>query len=201
MNDAPKTTAQEPDELRVRQILRQAGVGPDAIPPKPTERPRDWLDDILDAPTPTPPVPAAPRAPAPPTPDPAAVKKRKKPKKGRGRKRAKAQTAPLGWEHSPRQSLADAWDGISPRTRWLVHHATAAAAGWPIGLVGWGSDTAAWFAAGHWTAPSAWVLYGLGLCALALYLRARTWAWPAAWAAAIPVSSITVGVLLYAPTA
>lgn len=102
--------------------------------------------------------------------------------------------------HSPRQSLLDAWDGIRPRTRWLVHHATAAAAGWSIGIVHWASNTAAWYAAGNWTAPSAWVLYGLGLGCIALYRRARTWVYPAAWAAAIPVSSITVGVLLYAPT-
>lgn len=199
MSDATQKAAQEPDELRVRAILRQAGVGPDAIPPKPTERPRDWLDDILDSPAPPPPAPTVPQVVKETEPRPAAAKA-KKPKKGRGKKRTKAQAAPIGWEHSPRQSLADAWDGISPRTRWLVHHATAAAAGWPIGLVGWGSNTAAWFAAGHWTAPSAWVLYGLGLCAISLYRRARTWAWPAAWAAAIPVSSITAGVLLYAPT-
>ncbi|MFB6955478.1 hypothetical protein ACFCYB_00220 [Streptomyces sp. NPDC056309] len=42
------------DELRIRSILRQRGVGPDAqpdatIPPMPTQRPRDWLDDILDS--------------------------------------------------------------------------------------------------------------------------------------------------------
>lgn len=42
------------DELRVRSLLIMNGVGPDAgtpgpIPPKPTTRPRDWLDDILDA--------------------------------------------------------------------------------------------------------------------------------------------------------
>lgn len=41
------------DELRVRQLLIKQGVGPDAglpspVPPKPTVRPRDWLDDILD---------------------------------------------------------------------------------------------------------------------------------------------------------
>lgn len=200
MSDALKKAAQEPDELRVRAILRQAGVGPDAIPPKPTARPRDWLDEILDSPAPAPQAPAAPQAAEEPAPRPEAEPQPKKRKKG-GSKRAKAQTAPIGWDNSPRQSLLDAWDGISPRTRWLIHHATAAAAGWPIGLVGWGSNTAAWFAAGHWTAPSAWVLYGLGLCAISLYRRARTWAWPVAWAAAIPVSSVTAGVLLYAPTA
>lgn len=42
------------DELRIRSLLIMNGVGPDAgipggIPPKPIARPRDWLDDILDA--------------------------------------------------------------------------------------------------------------------------------------------------------
>lgn len=112
---------------------------------------------------------------------------------------AQAPARPAAQRHTPRQSLLDAYANIRPRTRWLIHHATAAAAGWPIGLVDWGTTTAAWYAAGNWFAPSAWVLYGLGLCALALYRRARTWAWPAAWAAAIPVSSTVLGVLLYAP--
>lgn len=99
--------------------------------------------------------------------------------------------------HTPPQSLLDAWAGIRPRTRWLIHHATAAAAGWPLGLVDWGTDTAAWYADGHWTTPSAWVLYGLGAAAISLYRRTRTWAWPIAWAAAIPVSSVSAGLLLY----
>jgi hypothetical protein len=112
---------------------------------------------------------------------------------------AQAPARPAAQRHAPRQSLLDAYANIRPRTRWLIHHATAAAAGWPIGLVDWGTTTAAWYAAGNWFAPSAWVLYGLGLCAISLYRRARTWAWPAAWAAAIPVSSTVLGVLLYAP--
>jgi hypothetical protein len=112
---------------------------------------------------------------------------------------AQAPARPAAQRHTPRQSLLDAYANIRPRTRWLIHHATAAAAGWPIGLVDWGTTTAAWYAAGNWFAPSAWVLYGLGLCAISLYRRARTWAWPAAWAAAIPVSSTVLGVLLYAP--
>jgi hypothetical protein len=41
------------------------------------------------------------------------------------------------------------------------------------------------------------VLYGLGGLLTALYRRSRAWAWPAAWAAAVPVSSIVLGVLLY----
>ncbi|GED89329.1 hypothetical protein [Streptomyces sp. 6-11-2] len=47
-------TAPEADERRVRHELLKLGVGPDALaapvlPPKPTVRPRDWLDDILDS--------------------------------------------------------------------------------------------------------------------------------------------------------
>ncbi|MDX3645308.1 hypothetical protein P1P70_39135, partial [Streptomyces sp. MB09-02B] len=99
-----------------------------------------------------------------------------------------------------RQSLLDAWDNVPRRMRWLIRHATAAAVGWPLGWVGWATDTAAWYAAGNWTTPTAWVLYGLGACILGLYRRSRTWAWPFAWCAAVPVSSIAVGVLLYAPT-
>ncbi|MBQ0827690.1 hypothetical protein [Streptomyces tagetis] len=104
---------------------------------------------------------------------------------------------PPARRHTPPQSLLDAWAAIRPRSRWLIHHATAATAGWPLGLVDWGTNTAAWYAAGHWTTPSAWVLYGLGLCAISLYRRARTWPWPLAWAATIPISSVSVGLLLY----
>lgn len=119
-----------------------------------------------------------------------ATKAPKKPSRQRPAYRKPAQPA-------PRKSLADAWDNTPPRLRWLAYHATAAGAGWSLGWVDWGTDTAAWYAAGHWTSTSAWVLYGLGACALALYRRARTWAWPFAWAATIPVSSVVVGVLLY----
>ncbi len=102
--------------------------------------------------------------------------------------------------YPPRQSLLDAYARTPSRVRWLIYHATAAGAGYPLGWIDWGTDTAAWYADGHWTTPSAWVLYGLGLCAVGLYRRTRTWAWPIAWAAAVPVSSIALGVLLYAPT-
>jgi hypothetical protein len=172
------------DELRIRGILRSRGVGPDAppptppIPPKPTARPRDWLDDILDAPPP----PAAPVPPAPPAPPtvpapPAPRAPRRKP--------------------APRQALTDAWDNTPPRLRWLAYHAAAATAGWRLGIVDWATDTTAWYAAGHWIAPSAWVVYGLTAAACGLYRRSRAFAWPIAWAAAIPISSAVAGVLLY----
>ncbi|MFG3085110.1 hypothetical protein [Streptomyces parvulus] len=183
------------DERRIRSILQQRGVGPDAIPPKPTTRPRDWLDDILDSPAPKPAVQPVAKTPPPHAPEPrqpAVPPARRAPAPRQTRT-----AAPIGFQHSPRQSLLDAWDRTSPRTRWLAHHTTAAAAGWPLGIVDWATDTAAWYAAGHWTASSAWVLYGLGLCTLSLYRRSRTWAWPVAWAAAIPTSSVVVGLLLY----
>lgn len=186
------------DELRVRALLRQNGVGPNPIPPKPTSRPRDWLDDILNSPPPRPAAPAAP-PPAPPAtaPEPPQIttakpkKKRKKPSPSAPRTAFDTQI------NDPRQSLLDAWQHIPPRLKWLGHHTTAAAAGWPLGWVAWGTDTAAWFAAGHAISPSAFALYALGACALSLDRRSRAWAWPIAWAAAIPVSSVTVGVLLY----
>lgn len=119
-----------------------------------------------------------------------AVKAPKTPSRQRPAYRKPAQPA-------PRKSLADALDGTPPRLRWLAYHGTAAGAGWSFGWADWATDTAAWYAAGHWVTPSAFVLYGLGGCVLALYRRSRWWAWPFAWAAAIPVSSVVVGVLLY----
>lgn len=188
------STQQGADERRIAQILRQRGVGPDArssvAPPIPRQRPKDWLDDIIatDLAPPPAPEPAGPATGPAPEPKLKAPKKTKKPGK---KPKAKAP--------APRQSLLDAHASIPPRLRWLAYHATAAGAGWWLGWVDWGTSTAAWYAAGHWTSTSAWVLYGLGLCACALYRRSRRWAWPFAWAAAVPVSSIVVGVLLYAP--
>ena len=189
----------EADELRIRSILKQRGVGPDArppaIPPMPKQRPRDWLDDLLeDGPQPTPEEESAvpgrswwkPSRPAELPTDEAEDGTDPAPDPGSGPRPA-----------APRLSLLDAAAGLRPRIRWLIYHSTAAAAGWPLGLVNWATHTAAWYAQGHWTSTSAWVLYGLGLCALSLYRRSRAWAWPAAWAAAIPASSVTVGVLLY----
>jgi hypothetical protein len=48
------------DERRIQALLKQRGVGPDAIPPIPQQRPRDWLDDLAEynAPRPAAPKPA-----------------------------------------------------------------------------------------------------------------------------------------------
>lgn len=199
------------DERRIRALLVTRGVGPDAAPPKPTARPRDWLDDIIDNPTPRPetrkttpnPTPKPTAAPPPAKAPTAKLKppptKAKAPRKKK-RKRPRPGTPRTAWDSrppAPRQSLADAWQNIPHRLKWLVYHATAAAAGWPLGWVAWGTDTAAWYAAGHWTTPSAWTLYGLGAALLALHRHSRNWAPPIAWAATVPTSSITLGVLLY----
>ena len=173
-----------------------------APPRRPSPRLPDWWRDKpedLTEQTPDPAAAAAPVTPpvTPPTSTPPADTV---PTAKPDTPPAQPPARPAARRHAPPQSLLDAWDSIRPRTRWLIHHATAAAAGWPIGLVGWGSNTAAWFAAGNWTAPSAWVCYGLGIGAITLHRRTRTWFWPVAWAATIPVSSITAGVLLYAPT-
>lgn len=220
-------SSQGADERRIRNQLIRMGVGPAATTPAPTraqDPSDDWWDKLYADDQPAAPKPA--RVPSPRLPDWWAAKPDRLPdpaaatapvtapgtptvtpptstvtpptaRPGTPQKQRPAR--PAARRHTPRQSLLDAYANIRPRTRWLIHHATAAAAGWPIGLVDWGTTTAAWYAAGNWFAPSAWVLYGLGLCALALYRRARTWAWPAAWAAAIPVSSTVLGVLLYAP--
>jgi hypothetical protein len=195
------------DELRVRVRLRQLVDGPipepPAMPPGPppdgyrAARPRDWLDDILDSNATPPAVERPTRGPVPlPGPVtkepavPAPVKSSRKPRRQRPTPRVEQQA-------DPRQSLLDAWERTPRRVHWLAHHATAAAPGWWLGWVDWGTDTAAWYAAGHWTSPSAFVLYGLGGVVLALYRRSRAWAWPAAWAATVPVASVVLGVLLY----
>lgn len=200
------TTIPGADELRVRHILRARGVGPDAtpprpIPPKPTKPPRDWLDDILDSntPAPAPDEPATePKPPAAPEPAPKApAAKPKKRKKRPPHDPAAPRTAFDSRPPATRQSLLGAWGRVPPRLKWLAYHAAAAGAGWRLGWVHWATNTAAWFPAGHWTARSSWVLYGLGICAVALYQRTRSRTWPVAWAAAVPVSSTVVGVLLY----
>ena len=177
--------------------LPKPGISPNGIvEPEPPQRPRDWLDDILEAnATPAPESPA--RGPVELTAPVAKEHAGKTPKKLRRQRPAYRTHQP---DHSPRQSLLDAYASIPSRVRWLIYHTTAATAGWRLGWVDWGTDTAAWYAAGHWTSPSGFVLYGLGLGLCALYRRSRHWAWPVAWAAAVPVSSIALGVLLYAPT-
>lgn len=193
------------DERRVRALLKQRGVGPDAVPPKPTERPRDWLDDILDSPAPkaaastAPPLPAAEPVAKQPTGKPAATKAKVKQKKKKKRSKDPAQHAPLTWETSPRQSLADAYDRVPPRLKWLTYHAAAAYLGWTVGLVDWVSYVTAWIADTGLIGFQAGLWYAAAGGTFLLHRRTRRWWLPVAWLAAVPASSVVVGVLLYAP--
>ncbi|MES9522437.1 hypothetical protein [Streptomyces capoamus] len=175
------TAQPDADELAVRNRLRIFLHGPVPQPQPPAvSDPDDWWDRLYDD-EPTKPgkgsTPSAPSA-APPT---ARVK------------------APASSKPSPRQSLLDAWAGISPRLRWLIYHGTAAALGWGLGLTGWATQCTAWIAADRWANPQSIACYALGLGGVALHRRSRGWWWPVAWLATVPASAIVLGVLLYAP--
>ncbi|MFE5681717.1 hypothetical protein [Streptomyces sp. NPDC056512] len=188
------------DELRLRGILRKQGVSPNGdeqpLPPMPAHRPAgfppapdpdDWFARLY-GPDGTSPIEPETSPDTDPEPDPEIEddEPRRTP-----RERARPR------RESPRRALAEAAPNLSPRMRWLALHATTAAAGYPIGLTSWGTDTAAWFAAGHWTASSAWTLYALGAMGLALYRRTRRSSFVLSWIGAVPVSSVALGVLLY----
>ncbi|MEV6014714.1 hypothetical protein [Streptomyces sp. NPDC051997] len=188
------------DEIRIRNILRKNGIGPDApapvVPPKPTARPRDWLDDILDTPPTPKPEPAAAEPAARPAPKPAPparpkAKKRKAPKPGRAR---------TAWDSrppSPRQSLLDAYDRIPYRLKWLAYHASGAYLGWMVGLVDWTTYVTAWIAHTGLVGPQAFLWYAAAACTFLLHHRTRRSWWPVAWLTAVPASSVAAGVLLY----
>lgn len=200
------------DELRVRGILRQRGVGPDAAPAiaptSPTEesepRKRDWLDDILDTTTDPPhtPEPEAEQPAEDPEPAPA---KTGKPKKTAGKRRPKAKKRKSGaarsaWDTtppSPRQSLIEAWDAVPYRIKWLAYHASAAYLGWSMGLVDWATYVTAWIADAGFTNPQSIFWYCVAAATCLLYRRTRPWPLPLAWLAAVPVTSTLTGVLLY----
>jgi hypothetical protein len=196
------------DELRVRALLIARQVGPDAIPPKPTGRPKDWLDDIITtdlAPTteeqaaPEPqekPTLAAPAKATKPLPAKTATKK---PKKAKRPKPGTPRAAFDGRPPAPRQSLADAWERVPGRLKWLAYHATAAYLGWSMGLVGWATYVTAWIAQTGLVGPQALFWYAAAGATVLVYRCTRGWWTPAAWLAAVPVTSTVVGVLLYAP--
>ncbi|MDL5205116.1 hypothetical protein [Streptomyces sp. ALI-76-A] len=198
------------DELRMRAILRKHHVGPDpapvSAPPRPTARPRDWLDDIIKtdlAPAAPPPPAEQPKPTAPPknpapAKTPAEAEKRKK-----HRNRPGPDTPHTPWDsrpEDPRQSLADAWDRIPYRLKWLAYHGSAAYLGWTVGLVGYATYVTAWIADTGLIGPQAIFWYVAAGATALLYRRTRSWWRPIAWLAAVPATSTIAGVLLYAPT-
>ncbi|MGW6747622.1 hypothetical protein [Streptomyces sp. NPDC055006] len=177
------------DELRLRSILRKQRVGPDADekPLPPAQDPDDWFVRLY-GPDGTSPIEPATGPDADPEPDPE-IEDDEPARTPRERARPRRE--------SPRRALAEAAPNLSPRMRWLALHASAAAAGWLLGLTNWGTNTGGWLAAGHWTDGSAWVVYVLAAMGLALYRRTHRSVLLVAWLGAVPVSSVTLGVLLY----
>lgn len=198
------------DELRMRGILRQHGVGADAplptvprqLPPGFDARERDWLDDILDDNATPAPVEAQP---APPAAEPAAPARPKNPKaktgktKKKGGRKDSKRYDPLD-VRDPRQSLAEAWDRIPPRLKWLAYHATAGYLGWSMGLVDWSTYVTRWIVHNGFVGLQPFFWYGAAALTFLLYRRTRRMWLPVAWLAAVPATSTVLGVLLYAPT-
>jgi hypothetical protein len=173
------------------------------IPPKPTTRPRDWLDDILTSPKPEPtPAPAAAKPTPAPAPQPvskAPAKTKKQKQKQRKGSRPSPDTPRSAFDTrppSPRQSLLDAWAGVPYRLKWLGYHAAAAYLGWSVGLVGYVTYVTTWIAATGF-GPQAIFWCCAGAATFLLHHRTRAWWWPVAWLAAIPATSVVAGVLLY----
>lgn len=242
------------DELRIRGLLQQRGVGPDAgpLPTLPAEEPTpepgpapdpdgwwerlyaeerrpaaepapdtarqrrrsprlpDWWldkpehllddetgpapnDDEDEAPTSTDTDPDEPE-PADPDAEPAPVRRARR--QPLHRRPAYTHPAPA---RSPRQSLLDAYDRMPPRIKWLAYHASAAYAGWELGFVDYATHVTAWIAETGLVGPQAFVWYVVAAVSALLYRRFSRAVLPVSWAAAVPVSSIVVGVLLYAP--
>ncbi|MGY5048279.1 hypothetical protein ACWDE0_22005 [Streptomyces sp. 900105755] len=161
------------DELRIRSILKQRGIGPDPVDwwePKPTAADPD------DEPEPTsrPPVFVADPAYWPHPHMPAVVY--------RARDRAEA--------------------AISPRTRRALYNASAAGAGWGLGLYrqfAWALNDC-----GTSQGVAAALILGIGGTLLIAHVwdrRTRHW-WPGiAWAARIPLATALLALALYAPAA
>lgn len=200
------STEQGADELRVRALLLAREVGPDARTPMPAARPRDWLDEIVDtdlAPATSTPEPVDEE----PADVPAAVAKTKpKPARKPGKKKRQGKPKPGAARAavdsrppSPRQSLAEAWDRVPYRLKWLAYHASAAYLGWSVGLVDWATYVTAWIAATGLVGPQAFFWYAAAGATVLIYRRTRGWWRPVAWLAAVPATSTVVGVLLYAP--
>lgn len=219
-------TTQPDDEKTIRTALIAMGVGPNgstqpAIPPMPT-RPPAAPPPTAQAAKPQQQAPAQPKAspPKPKKPKPTAAKPKKqkpaapqKPQASKPRKTRKARfgkrekpkqhnpnTPRSAWDTqppAPRQSLVEAWDRVPYRLKWLAYHASAAYLGWMVGIVGWVTYVTAWIAATGLVGPQAIFWYAVGAAALLLHHATRRRWRPVAWLAAVPASSVVVGVLLY----
>lgn len=219
-------TAPDADERRIQHLLRAHGVGlnalpPPTLPPKPTGRPRDWLDDILDT------APPAPEA-GEPAPESRAWWSHKRPRvKTDGVPRSEETGGPEGSEGEEEQQVRarafapqpDYWPrphmpatfaavperaaaAISPGTRRLLYNASAAGAGWALGL--YHEFAGALADCGTRYSISGALVLGAGGTALIAHLwdrYTRHW-WPGiAWCARIPLATAVLALALWAPAA
>jgi hypothetical protein len=197
------STQPEADELRIRSFLmQQQGVGPYARPPAPPEpppgapepesEPRAWW--AVDRPWAKTQKPEAPED----APEPADQEEPE------GRRPA-FEPQPDYWPrpHMPAAVTRvpeRAAAAISPKTRRLLYNASAAGAGWTLGL--YRQFAAALADCGANYSISGALVLGTGGSLLIAHLwdrRTRHW-WPGiAWAARIPLATAVLAVALWAP--
>jgi hypothetical protein len=171
-----------PDEITIRDILRLRGVGPDALGDTMTAD--DWWEQLYDD---------EPEAEADEEPE---VKEA-----------APGRFTPQP-DYWPRPHLPDALThmparpAISPKTRALLYNASAAGAGWGLGLY---QQCAASLAdCGTRYSTSGALTLGIGTCLLVAHLwdrRTRHWWAGLAWAARIPLATTILALALWAPAA
>ncbi|MFE3031554.1 hypothetical protein ACFXKY_07885 [Streptomyces canus] len=173
------------DELQIKEILKARGVGPDAPPPPLAEdwwapKPEPFLDEdeAEDEPDDEPPAPA---------------------------RRFEAQPGYWPRPHMPAavDRLRDrAPAALSDRTRAGLYNASAAGAGWGLGLY----DQFAWALRDCGQSQGTGAGIALGVIATLLIAnfwdrRTRHW-WPGiAWAARIPLATALLALALWAPAA
>jgi hypothetical protein len=186
------------DELRMRGILRKRGVGYDAGPPaappalpagyEPAPAADDWWNDLYDEDDPGPVDEEEPAA------------------------KDSAPSRPGWWQTQPdyyprphmpavltrTRDRADA--ALSPKTRAALYNASAAGAGWMLGLYQQCAHALA--DCGQQYSTSGALTLGIGTCLLIAHIwdrRTRHW-WPGiAWVARIPLATALTALALWAP--
>lgn len=116
-------------------------------------------------------------------------------KKRKRRRDPHAPSSPL--DTAPRRSLLDAIAEVPPRIRWLIVHATAAAAGYLLGWVDYATRTTAWLDEHSWLSVNGVFWCCLALACEAMRYRAQRTRLVIRWLAAIPIASIVAGTALY----
>jgi hypothetical protein len=190
-------SGQDADELRIRELLRQRGVGPDAeLPPMPSGPPPSGFEAQ--------PEPRAWWSQARPWGEKPEVTEPEGTEEQQDRPRA-FEPQPDYW---PRPHVPDvvhrqrerAQTAVSPGTRRLLYNASAAAAGWGLGLYHLFAGALA-DCGTNYSISGALVL-GAGGSLLIAHVwdrRTRHW-WPGiAWAARIPLATAVLALALWAP--